>query len=270
MKKSIFLFGLVLLLSICISGQTKPDYSGTWLFHKIVSPPDDKLQTVSIRMVIKQTPTEIKIGNNSGRSLIYPLGKESIVEAETSNGKIPIRVKSELTNKGKLNLNSEQTFKTDKGDITVKIKETFDISVDGKTLKAVREVQNSKGLPIIEMFIARKQAEEENSPNKTEDTVQDVSELKKQFSEGVLNGKAKHLETPSYPGAARANRVMGSVPVRVIFDEEGKVTFAQAIFGHPLLKSEAVEAAMKCKFEPVELNGKLIKVSGIILYSFRP
>lgn len=265
MQKLLFLLGLSFLFSVNIQGQEKADYSGTWMFDKVVSRPDDKLRTATIEMLIVQAPNEIKIGRGAEDVISYPINKETAIEVKGS----PIKVKAELTNKGRLILNSQQTVKISNGDVSLKIKESFELSSDGNTLKVSREIQNSKGLPIIEAFTAKK-LPEEKTLNKTNDTIYDILDLKNQFSQSVLNGKAKHLEIPQYPGAASVNRVTGSVPVRVIFNEEGKVVFAQAIFGHPLLKNSAVESAMKCTFEPVELDGKRIKVSGVIVYDFRP
>lgn len=227
------------------------------------------MRTANIKMVVEQTPAEIKIKRGSEGTFNYPIGNEITTEVESSSGKSPVKLKAELTNKGILNLNSVQTVKINNEDITVKIKETFELSKDANSIKVKREIQNSKGLPIVEVFVA-KRFQEENSLKDTSNTVHDVKDFKNQFSQGVLNGKAKHLEIPPYPSGASASRVTGAVPVRVIFNEEGKVIFAQSIFGHPLLKSAAVEAAMKSTFEPVELDGKIIKVSGIILYNFRP
>jgi hypothetical protein len=264
---NVFIFKLIILFTISIFGQTDPNYSGTWVINKIISQPDDKLQTATLKMIVTQTPTQIKIGLDSQAVLAYIIGSETTLEVESSGGKTPLKLKAELTRKGKFILNSQQTFKTGDGDISVKIKETFELSSDGNLLNGTREIQNSKGLPIFEAFIAKKEPEE-NTQNQTDDIVHDAKNLNGQFSQGQLNGKAKHLEIPPYPGAASANRVTGVVPVRVIFNEEGKVIFAQAIYGHPLLKTGAVESAMKCTFEPVNINGRLIKVSGIILYYF--
>ena len=260
---------MVFLYSIGIFGQSNGDYSGTWTFDKIISHPDDKLKTATMKMMVTQTPTEIKITGVSERVISYPIGKETNVEFEGSSGKIAVKLKAELTNKSRLNLNSIQTVKTNTGDVSIKIKETFELSSDGSFLRVNREIQNSKGLPISEAFVAKKQPDE-NSPNKPDNTVHNASDIMNQSPKGILNSKAKHLEIPRYPSGASVGRATGAVPVRVIFNEQGSVVFAQAIFGHPLLKSAAVEAAMKSTFEPVKLEEKIIKVSGIIVYDFRP
>jgi TonB family protein len=87
---------------------------------------------------------------------------------------------------------------------------------------------------------------------------------------GVVNGKAINLVKPEYPMEARRNRATGSVQVSVTIDESGSVIFACAIAG-PSVFYEATEmAAYASKFSPTRLNGNPVKVSGAIVYKFRP
>lgn len=90
------------------------------------------------------------------------------------------------------------------------------------------------------------------------------------ISGGVLNGKAISLPKPVYPPIARAARASGTVVVQVIIGEDGNIIWAQAIAGHPLLQSAAVEAARQAKFSPTTLEGQPVKVIGTINYNFVP
>ncbi len=92
----------------------------------------------------------------------------------------------------------------------------------------------------------------------------------KTVSGGVLNGNAMYLPKPVYPPAARAARVGGTVSVQVLIDEEGNVISATAISGHQLLNSAAEAAAHKAKFSPTLVDGRSVKVSGVITYTFVP
>jgi TonB family protein len=85
---------------------------------------------------------------------------------------------------------------------------------------------------------------------------------------GVLNGKALSLPKPSYPAEAQAARVSGTVIVRVVIDERGKVISACAITGPPLLMRTSEAAAYQAVFTPTKLSGQPVKVSGIITYRF--
>lgn len=87
---------------------------------------------------------------------------------------------------------------------------------------------------------------------------------------GVINGKAKYLAKPPYPAEARSERASGTVSVRVLIGEDGKVLSAQSTDGHALLQFAARAAACESKFEPTTLSGQRVKVSGVITYNFKP
>lgn len=88
------------------------------------------------------------------------------------------------------------------------------------------------------------------------------------ISAGVLNGRAVSLPRPVYPAIARSARAAGTVVVQVIIDEEGNVISANAVSGHPLLRSAAVDAARHARFTPTRLEGQPVKVSGTVSYKF--
>jgi hypothetical protein len=85
---------------------------------------------------------------------------------------------------------------------------------------------------------------------------------------GVLNGKAIHLEVPRYPAAAHALHESGQVSVRVLIDELGNVTRAEAISGPASLRGAAVTAAWQSSFTPTRLMGQPVRVNGVIIYNF--
>jgi protein TonB len=67
---------------------------------------------------------------------------------------------------------------------------------------------------------------------------------------------------------AKAAKASGAVVVQVLVDETGKVTSANAVSGHPLLRQSAVQAAYQARFKPTMLSGKPVKVTGTITYNF--
>ncbi len=81
---------------------------------------------------------------------------------------------------------------------------------------------------------------------------------------------AVNMPKPAYPGAARAVRAAGPVSVRVVVNEEGNVFTAEAVSGHPLLRSSAEKAACGAKFTPMIVSGKPVLMSGIVTYVFKP
>jgi TonB family protein len=87
---------------------------------------------------------------------------------------------------------------------------------------------------------------------------------------GMLAGKAASMPPPAYPAAARAVKAAGAVVVLVTADEEGTVTSANAISGHPLLRASAEAAANQARFTPTLVAGKPVKMTGTITYNFAP
>lgn len=85
---------------------------------------------------------------------------------------------------------------------------------------------------------------------------------------GVLNQKALTLPQPAYPAIGRSVHAGGKVVVQVIVDENGNVTDAVPIVGHPLLRAEAANAARAAKFPPAKDAGQPVKVKGVIHYNF--
>lgn len=112
---------------------------------------------------------------------------------------------------------------------------------------------------------------EDANLNTNSDTDVDTDETVtpgKTVSGGVLNGKAINLPKPAYPPIAKQTNASGTVVVQVLVDEKGNVVTARAVSGHPLLQAVSVAAARQAKFSPTKVNGKPVKVSGVIRYEF--
>ena len=92
--------------------------------------------------------------------------------------------------------------------------------------------------------------------------------VKRPVSIGVANGKALYLPKPSYSAAAIAMHADGKVDVQVTIDETGRVTSANAVSGHILLRAAAEQAARAAKFTPTLLSNVPVKVTGMIVYNF--
>src|SRR6266478_717637 len=92
--------------------------------------------------------------------------------------------------------------------------------------------------------------------------------ITKPIEGGVLNSRALDLPKPTYSEEAKRLRVSGTVTVRVVIDENGKVISALAIDGPAPLRQAAEEAARKAVFNPTTQDGITVKVSGVITYKF--
>ena len=86
---------------------------------------------------------------------------------------------------------------------------------------------------------------------------------------GVLNDKATSLPKPAYTEEAKRTKSHGRVTVRVVIDENGKVTSAQATDGPLPLRAAAEEAAKKAVFNPFTEGGIVVKATGVLTYDFQ-
>jgi len=88
---------------------------------------------------------------------------------------------------------------------------------------------------------------------------------------GVVNGKALDLPAPAYPAEARRANAAGQVNVEVLINEKGHVISACSAPDkvHPLLMEASEVAAYKAKFSPTTLDGRPVKVHGVISYNYR-
>lgn len=85
----------------------------------------------------------------------------------------------------------------------------------------------------------------------------------------VLNGQAISLPHLQYPIAAVRRRLSGIVIVKVQINESGNVVEATDMCkGPPFLSEAAVAAARKARFMPTLINGRPVKVSGVLRYTF--
>lgn len=94
---------------------------------------------------------------------------------------------------------------------------------------------------------------------------------KRRCSDCVSLGKPIDISAPCYPQGAKANNISGQVQVKFVIDEEGKVIWARAINGHPMLRNAAVNAACRSRFTPSTLLGSKMKVKaiGVVTYVFK-
>lgn len=99
-------------------------------------------------------------------------------------------------------------------------------------------------------------------------TAEDAPPVNRPVNLGVLNSRAVNLPTPAYPSAARQLRAAGRVTVEVALDEDGNVTSARAVSGHPLLRQSAEAAARQSRFNPVRVSGQPSKATGLLVYNF--
>lgn len=60
------------------------------------------------------------------------------------------------------------------------------------------------------------------------------------------------------------------VDVKVEIDENGDDVLAKMVLEHPLFREVSESAALQSKFPPTIVDGKPVRVTGIITYTFSP
>jgi TonB family protein len=83
-----------------------------------------------------------------------------------------------------------------------------------------------------------------------------------------LRGKAVSIPKPAYPKEAKSSKASGPVEVDVVVDEKGRVVWAKAVSGHPLLQDVARKAACRARYTPTRSFGRAVKTETIITYNF--
>ncbi len=102
----------------------------------------------------------------------------------------------------------------------------------------------------------------ESAKTSPRDAMDDLETGVKPINAGVINGRAIKLVRPT------PVPMNGVVIVHVLIDEQGNVIHAGAVTGPPQLQNNARTAACASKFSPTSLDGKPVKVTGMINYAF--
>ena len=187
MNKIFFLAAVVCFSAVAGFSQAKPaDFSGTWNLDIAKSKLDDRMRVESMTLTVAQTDKELKVttetkrmapptdvpaggpggtggGRGAGRgfgggdgTIAYSLeGKETVVEIDGPNGKMPVKYKGAIA-AGTATLSSSRSFTGPMGEVTITGKDLWTLSPDGKTLTVVREQTTPRGSVSSTMVFAKK------------------------------------------------------------------------------------------------------------------
>jgi protein TonB len=80
-----------------------------------------------------------------------------------------------------------------------------------------------------------------------------------------------HYEVPTYPDLAREAGIEGTVMVKVLVDEEGKVISAEVLSSDvtPAMNMAALSAAKRCRFKPAKQRTIPVKAYVVIPFQFQ-
>lgn len=180
MKKASVILSVIFLFCVSAFAQTRPDYSGDWMLDKgkMKSAANSNVESmivkatqsggeIEIEVVTKLAPAPEDVSDDGqskrGRrtlgdgTTVYSLdGKETIAETDSPAGKIPLKLQANFESDGRLNLSSNRTIKTPNGEVSLAIKEIWELADGGRTLKITREMKVPNGSNKVEMVFTKK------------------------------------------------------------------------------------------------------------------
>ena len=88
------------------------------------------------------------------------------------------------------------------------------------------------------------------------------------IGDNVQESKLIRKVEPVYPEEALRARVQGKVVLAIVVNEEGFVTEAKVVKGHPILNDAAIAAVRQWKYSPTLLNGEPVPVMATVTIIF--
>jgi tetratricopeptide (TPR) repeat protein len=87
---------------------------------------------------------------------------------------------------------------------------------------------------------------------------------------GIVTRKAINLARPPFTEEARSRNFSGKILVEIVIGEDGTVLHACAYSDNAPISQIAVveQAALQSTFKPTTIDGKPVKVSGVVVYNF--
>lgn len=179
------IFSLFLAVLTVSAQDKKTDFSGTWELDVAKSKLGERMRVESMTLTVSQTEKELKVesvtkrpprpegapamggGAMMGRggmgggfggdaTRVFTLdGKESSIPGAGQMGGSET-LKAEMETGGKLKLNSTRTISSQMGEMSIKTKESWTLSADGKTLTIVRDMETPRGTNSSEMVFNKK------------------------------------------------------------------------------------------------------------------
>jgi len=88
------------------------------------------------------------------------------------------------------------------------------------------------------------------------------------FDTESLVRNATHCAAPQKPGVLDRSRLDGYVVIDILVDDQGKVSCARVVSGHPLLFGSAIQAVKDWAFRPKRQDGKGVWFYGLLRFHF--
>lgn len=79
-----------------------------------------------------------------------------------------------------------------------------------------------------------------------------------------------HKVSPAYPKEAKAAGLTGTVVLKALVSDTGKVTSASLVDGNPILAAAAIQAVKQWRYRPYERGGKNLAFQTVVMLDFHP
>jgi TonB family protein len=136
---------------------------------------------------------------------------------------------------------------------------------DGKFTLTLRKGADGRWLIVSDMDNGNSRPAPCPSPSSSPVAAQDPTEYS-DFDEPPMILEAAR---PNYPEEAFYNRIEGTVEIRFVVDEKGRVTEPTVVKSIPGLDKAALDCVEKWKFKPARKQGRPVKASAQAPISFR-
>jgi protein TonB len=259
-KNRFLLSTLGVLVAVLVSGWTYSLFAknfgmgaGDFELSSLVAPVPAVQQEEPPKPEPKQLPEREQSASNNERPTVI----EKVALIENSLNKPPKLDESRKLNSSPLRADEANLYDEDTQNRYRNNDSDRPGEDDGDGIKPTSTIKDDKEDKIPEVVKSAPKTEE---PKK----------ITRPVSGGVLNGKATYLAKPPYPASARMLRLADSVSVQILIDENGNVVSAKAVSGNPILRAVSETAARQSKFSPTKLSDQAVKVTGVIVYQFKP
>ncbi len=134
-------------------------------------------------------------------------------------------------------------------------------------LKNGKAVRGEADITIV-FPVAPKPQRPGSDPLRIHDLDEDDPIFLHQVKGKVVKGRAKKLAVPIMPSVSQLPGARETVVVDVLIIEDGSIYAATPLVGRPEFNKAAYDAACASRFSPTTLDGRPVKVTGRIHYTF--
>jgi TonB family protein len=236
------------------------------MFHRVVSAAETHLAVRAARSPTKPKPVGSiappeSAAGNAQRSL--PLPPERL-DGEANHGATGVGQTDSPAGKA-------ETSSVTHGDQMAVQPGAVQVGSVGTTARAAGEQSSAVPMTVVKQVVtaSAKASPDSGGPTDVAQSTAKTRSIVPQGAAGITPANVIFSPPPEYPADAAAARVHGQVTVHAVVDPDGKVIYARAVSGPPLLRDAAEEAVERWRYSPLLNNGKPIAVTTTAILDFK-